>query len=466
MSRLGDWLAGHIGFPCVYHAKALWRRAAIWPMRQLRLFQRLARSEPKVWRSYRDQRLSALLEHVLQQIPFYEGLGGDLMDCVRRSPMEALRKLPVLTKRDLQEHEQELFAADVPRRRMHVNYSGGSTGEPTRFWQEHGRDVIRHLGAARDTMYTGWRPGRPVGLVWGAERDFFWKTSLVYRTQNAVAERFIGLNAFRMTEEALRRFLDDMERWRPSILLCYAGAVAEFAAFLEAEGLTGRARAVGLDGVVCSAEKLYPFQRLRIEEVFGCRAFDRYGSREMDVVAMECGAHDGLHVSADNVVVEILDEKNCPVPHGEEGRIVVTDLWNRGFALIRFDLGDLGRFMPAEEDPCPCGVTFPRLAAIEGRTSDLFILPDGSRMHGEYVTHLFYGVPGVREFQMVQETERRFTLSIVADGALVEPRLERILQELRERLQGAQINVRFCKELPRTQSGKRRFTISRIRDTA
>jgi len=373
--------------------------------------------------------------------------------------MDALREFPILTKRLQQEHEGELFARDVDRRRMHIKYTGGSTGEPTRFWQDWCRDMVRELGAYRDEMYTGWRPGEGTGLIWYRETGWPWESSFLYRLMNAVAKAYVALNPFQMTPERMWEFLNLLERYRPVILRCETSAVYEFARFLEEERLTDRARALRLRGVVCSCENVYTFQRECIERLFGCKVFSLYGSREMHVVAMECAAHNGLHISADNVVVEILDDEGNPVPPGETGRIVVTDLWNLGFALIRYDLGDLGYFLREDKEPCPCGVTFPRLGGIVGRTLDFFTLKDGSRIYGLHFIHLLYGFPGVRKYQIVQETLDEFTLLIVGDRKLVEKGLPDLLKKFPA---GVKVNVRFCDEIPLTVGGKRHYVISRV----
>ena len=462
MARISDWLAGHIGFPTVQCAKGLWRGAGVWPMRKLRLFQRLAHAEPHVWQAHRNQRLKLVLSHALQGIPFYQYLNTRLVDVAQQDPMAALTDFPVLTKRDFQEHGEELLATDIPQRRIKVNYSGGSTGEPTRFYQDRARNVIRQLGAIRDQMYTGWKPGERIGLIWGADPAFFWETSLLYAVQNAIAERFLGLNAYEMTPHTMLAFLSQLEEHKARLILAYTGAADEFAAFIEERGLVDRAHALDLHGVVCSAEKIYPSQRERIERVFGCKVFDRYGSREIDVAAMECRTHDGLHVSADNVVLEILDERGQPVPQGETGRVVVTDLWNLGFGLIRYDLDDWGQFLDDVPSPCPCGVTFPRIAPVEGRTWDFFRAIDGSLVHGQYVTALLFNLSGLKAFQIIQESLENFVILLVGNRDVVNPQLEGVLARVRERLPGTGVTIRYGDSIPLTSAGKRQFTICKV----
>ena len=462
MPPVREWLVGHIGFPSFLAAKTLWRGGRVWPMGQLRLFQRLSRSEPRAWQRYRDRLLSALLDHALGQVPFYRGLEERLGGLARERPMEALRLFPIIAKRDQQERGEELLARDANRKRMHVNYTSDSTGEPARFWQDFRRDLIREIGAFRDEMYTGWRPGEPIGIIWSRDYDFPWESLPLYRLLNRLSKMYMTLSPYSVTPGTMREFLGVLERRRPGLLRCYSSAADEFAQFLEGDGLAARARALRLRGIVCSSEKLHELQRERIERVFGCKVFDLYATREMHVIAMECSAHRGLHVSADNVVVEVLDDDGQPVLPGESGRIVVTDLWNFGFALIRYDLGDVGSFLPPDEDPCPCGVTFPRLASVEGRSADYLTLEDGTRIHSGQLLHLFLGFPSVRMFQIVQETPSEFTVRVVGDRREVERGLPRVLAKFPP---GVAVNMRYCDEIPLTPGGKRAFIVSKVNGT-
>jgi phenylacetate-CoA ligase len=267
------------------------------------------------------------------------------------------------------------------------------------------------------------------------------------------------LDPFNLNASAMREFLAALERRRPTLLQCFASAAYEFAGFLEEEGLGPNARALRLRGIVCSVEQLHPFQRAVIERVFGCRVFDLYGAREVHAVAAECQAHCGLHVGADNVVVEILDEHGCAVAAGDVGRVVVTDLWNPEFSLIRIDLGDLASFVPEGDDPCPCGVTFPRLMAVQGRSVDTFPLPNGSRVHGVRLLNLLGELPGARRFRLVQEEATELTLEVVGDPTIAGPHIAAALTDFPRRFN---VKVKYRDEIPRTEAGKRRYVVSRV----
>ena len=176
-------------------------------------------------------------------------------------------------------------------------------------------------------------------------------------------------------------------------------------------------------------------------------------------MAAECEAHTGLHVLADVRYLEFLREGQ-PVQNGDFGEIIVTDLTNYAMPFIRYQTSDLGR---PQSQSCVCGRGFPLIQEITGRSSDVLSAPNGRYVHGEYFTHLFYGVPGVRRFQVHQKTLH--DVEILVEGDLELP--AETLAEMRRKIMaqmGERVAVTFhmVDEIPLTPSGKYRFTISDV----
>ena len=167
--------------------------------------------------------------------------------------------------------------------------------------------------------------------------------------------------------------LDWLERMRPDYVMTYANdlwAVAEAAR--RRGGSTLRFKAF-----VSAGEMLEPAARTAIAEVFGCQVIDVYGSREFGLLAFECPGGTGYHVCSESVLFELIDDAGKPVGAGEEGRVVVTSLYNFAMPFIRYDLGD---YAVAGDAHCPCGRGLPTIKRVAGRARHLFVMPDGSRM--------------------------------------------------------------------------------------
>ncbi len=127
---------------------------------------------------------------------------------------------------------------------------------------------------------------------------------------------------------------------------------------------------------------LEPSARTLIEEVFGCRVFNRYGCREVSVIASECAEHAGMHVMAEGLYVEVV-RGDRPAQPGELGAVLVTDLLNLAMPLVRYRIGDMAA---VEDGGCACGRGLPRLRTVEGRVTDFLVGTDGRLVSGAALT--------------------------------------------------------------------------------
>jgi phenylacetate-CoA ligase len=239
------------------------------------------------------------------------------------------------------------------------------------------------------------------------------------------------------------------------VLFGYASALARFAEFVQAHHLDD----IKFLSVISSAEVLYPHQRELIERTFGCGVIDRYGTRELGGIACECQEHMGLHISTENVCVEIL-RNGIPVPVGEEGDIVVTNLNNYGMPFIRYQTGDVGQLSDVE---CRCGRGLPMMQIVSGRATDLFKTKDGRTIHRAFFTHLFYDIVEVKQFQVTQESYDLVVVSIVERSPLPSERLVFLERAIKDMMQSdVKVEFEFLDTIPLQPSGKYRFIISKV----
>jgi phenylacetate-CoA ligase len=201
-------------------------------------------------------------------------------------------------------------------------------------------------------------------------------------------------------------------------------------------------------------------QRKDIEDAFSCKVYNFYGSREVNNLAAECIHQDGLHILSGTRIVEILDANNMPAPRGEIGRIVVTDLINRAHPFVRYENGDLG--VMSNDAPCKCNLPYPRLKQVLGRVSDILVGDRGQFVHGEFITHLFYGLPGVLSFQVIQHNKKKLEIFIQLVQIATVPDLSQLCSKLRERLGDISIEIKTIDTFDRNSSGKHRFIISKV----
>jgi phenylacetate-CoA ligase len=384
--------------------------------------------------------------------PYYRTLFARKgMNSQNVTSFDDLKEVPILTKQDLQDHLSELLDPDVPVQDRIPNQSGGSTGAPTLFYQE------RHFWAWQQAVqwltesWCGYQPGDRLAYLWGSDRDAprrHWRWGVRQFLENTHFE-----NAFQMTPARLDQFIALLETWKAPFLWSYVSSAVFLARYVRQKGRTLSFRAIRT-----TAESLTPADRMILHETFGGDVFDQYGSREMGILAHECAAHAGLHVMSPLHWIEVL-----PIEGSSLGRIVVTNLTNRAMPLLRYETGDLARW---STHACACGCRWPVLEAIAGRQTDILVSPSGKWIHGEFFTHLFYPLEGIRQFQVIQLTRSDLQIRIAfVDGnpSRWEPCVSYLEKEIHARADPA-FRLRFERvdSIAPSASGKFRFTESRV----
>ena len=402
--------------------------------------------------------LVSLLSHCKQNVPYYSRLMQAAGDSYREDPEDYLRHLPVLTKSIIRNQSEDLKSADLARRHCYISFTSGSTGEPVRIIQ----DWFYADRAGAITLLFSRLAGREIGelelSLWGSSRDIIegsenWRVRLINRLT-----RTRMLDAFRMTPQSMREFIKILNSECPKLVLAYAEAIYELARFAEREGIAVLPQAA----VMTSAGTLYPFMRDKIIEVFQCRVFNRYGSREVGDVACERPGCNGLWVAPWGNYVEIVDGEGNRVPDGTEGEILVTSLNNYAMPLIRYGLGDRGILAPAGSD----APTVPgqRLQTVLGRTVDTLRSSDGTLVHGFYFVAILLFRDWVLRVQVVQKGLSHIVFRIVrADSDNHRQELDEVAAKT-QRLMGddCKVDFEFVDDIPAADSGKFRYTVTEI----
>lgn len=405
--------------------------------------------------AYQWGRLRNVLLQAQQNVPYYEKLfrSLDFDPATARLP-EDMALLPALTKSILRDEGKNLLACNVDPRLLMPNASGGSTGKPVEFYQT--KEYWEAAHASR-SLFLGWwnvSHGEPMASIWGADRDIpDW--TLRERLYYKLCQVRI-CNAFALDSTRMEQFALMLDRWQPRFINGYASALEVFARFLLEHG-GFKIRPVAVES---SAEVLTDAQRAIVSKAFEAPVYNFYGSREVNNLAAECQMHSGLHVNEFSRFIEIVDDDGKPLKPGVPGRLLVTDLTNPAMPLIRYENEDIGSWA---NFACPCGRPFRLLEKIWGRSSDFITTKSGKLIHGEYFTHLFYHSPQVSTFQVVQTSLNELSLSIVLQPGTgnfsLKPLEERLLHDLGE---GMSCEIKVVSSIPRTPSGKHRFTLSMV----
>jgi phenylacetate-CoA ligase len=405
---------------------------------------------------YTESALRSMLVHAWEHVPHYRqawGAAGIDSGDLRHFSVRELPMLPLVSKSQLRCHPESFLAARQSRFLQRESTSG-STGEPVTVVST--KELQRAYLAAREARSFRW-----AGSSVLYSKATIGGRAVVPRADSPApfhrfnrAEQQCYFSAFHISPCNTPAYIAALREHRPRVLTGYASSYFSLARMMLAQGLS-----LGYepDCLVLCADKPTPEMKAVIRRAFGARPFEEYGSVENAALATECEC-GGLHAHPDFGILEIVDENGQPVKAGQEGRVICTSLLNRAQPLIRYDVGDIGRWA---ERPCACGRDhLPVLAEIVGRVEDMVIGPDGREMMR---LCSLQSVPHVIACQVVQHRLDALTVRVIpSDGfsAIDERKIREILGT--RRLGDVNIRIERVAELERTASGKVRRVIRRL----
>jgi phenylacetate-CoA ligase len=165
-----------------------------------------------------------------------------------------------------------------------------------------------------------------------------------------------------------------------------------------------------------------------------------------------------MHITAEDIIVEIIDGNGSPVPAGSAGEIVVTHLATRDYPFIRYRTGDIGTLGGSS---CSCGRGLTLLKEIQGRTTDFVIAADGTMMHGLALIYVLRNIEGVDAFKIVQESRTRTRVLVVGSQRFTTAAAAAIERGIKARLgESVEVSIERVADIPSERSGKFRYVVS------
>lgn len=405
-------------------------------------------------------KLNGLLQLAQRHCPWHAsrieaaGLGEAVRDA--RVDRVALRRLPVMSKRDARLNLEQLVWRGVPGGAQRYN-TGGSSGEPLIFHFGRERQASDAAGRMRARRWWSVSPGDREAYLWGAPVELN-KTDRIKTLRDRLINHLV-LNAFAMSPSSMDDYLEALRVWNPSCLYGYASSVALLAAHAQARGHES-VRIRSLKVVCTTGEPLYPHQRQLIQRVFGVPVANEFGSRDIGLTAHEAPGGAMLLLS-ESQLLEVLDPAGEPVADGEAGEAVVTGLTSAAQPFIRYRTGDIVR-MSQEHDPGGRGLHV--LAEVSGRQTDFVVREDGTIMHALAVIYVLRAVEGVDRFKCIQHSPLDMEVQVVPGPQWTEDARTLIEQGLRARLgQGLKVRLACVDDIAPERSGKHRYVVSHVK---
>lgn len=350
---------------------------------------------------------------------------------------------PVMDKMLLMEAKAAHTAKDGYQLPVHISSTSGSTGTPFAVAQ----DKVKRNRTIADLQVFGELCDFPI-----RERMVFFRVlnDKLHRTpEQEEKENIYYIDSSDLGETHLEEMRLELIKKRPRILFSYSSTLVELAKYID-RVKTDPAE-FGLTSVLTGGEGISEENRKLLERVYGCKVYRRYSDMELGILGQDMGDGGSYILNWGSYYFECL-QPDCdePAAPGEAGRIVITDLFNYAFPMIRYDTGDLGVMEYPEG-------ALPRLKEIYGRSRDCVYTTDGRMLSPARIFVSMWGTAGARQWQFIQDHEKEYILKLNADGAVD-------TEALTEKFKGilgndAQIKICFVDEIPVTASNKRRAVI-------
>lgn len=405
-------------------------------------------SEDDFW-AYQKERFGYIYRDAVQCIPYYIGREHDYPKGLDEQGgiLDVLAQLPVLPKSAVKQDVNQ-FWRHPPLFLTREHTTGGTTGTPLRV-----RASLMERGYTEAILRQRYREivGTPTPRILRLS-GFLEKGTNDSMFLRIPGTKFAYLSIYELRVQRageVRRILAD---FKPNVLHGYASALHQLALLFGDQPVQSEQKWV----VVSTSETLFDHQRVDIERNLNAIVLNEYGSQEGQHLVLEC-TEGSLHIHPGRGVVEILKpNEDVPAESGELGRVVVTGLVNRTMPLIRYDLGDSAISTGYAAD-CKCGLQWPTIGSVFGRTEDLVRTRDGRRI-GILSHSTLKDWEGIAESQIIQEGFERFRYLIVPqnptsfDAVGLEAHVR---EQLRNRIGGdAEVMFDYVDAVPRTAAGK------------
>lgn len=421
-------------------------------------FQAEARSvigaKPERVSEFQLDRIRKICRHAHDHTVFYRERFRQIgLKSFERMTWDQFDEIPYLKKSDFQENLPSMTSDAYPVETLREARTGGTTSSPTKLYIDWEANDRRWAATREWDRKIGYSRGQKIASLWGASQDIAKNMSWKRRLFQEYIIRSRHLSASPLDEATMYSHYETLKRWRPSFLLAYPTPLAIFANFLLRTRLK-----LNIPAISVTAEPLLEHQRQLITDAFGVRPYNWYGAREAGRIATECEYHNGMHINGYGLHVSIRQDGN-ELGKDVLGRILITDLWNKGMPMIRYDIGDIGEI---STEPCACGNGMPRIMRLEGRSADIFVSSTGQKIPGVSLTNrIVTDDLEYRELQFVQTAIGQFRVLVVpgerwcqaTSAGSITSRLEQFMGE------PLRVTIEIVTDIPRERSGKLRFCI-------
>jgi len=352
---------------------------------------------------FQYKKLRELLQHAYTNVPFYKDLfvKGDLKPHDIRC-LEDLKKIPIIDKKDIINNSDNFFPDNINNGYV-LRETSGTSGTSTKFYLDANVLSALRANALYFRSILGYIPGKDIVLhtpIFNSVKFVFSADRLRFGYYTPLTKQVI-LPVESFQDKYFNRYLMIIKKYKIERAEGLPSVFFAFAKYLERKNRNIKIKTVALGG-----EVLYDFQKRLIEERLGCKVFNYYASVESTIVAFECKEREGMHISPFGIGGR--DDGSL----SGKGRLVMTNLMNYKFPLIRYTTGD---DVSLTKKKCKCGCVFPRIMNVEGRSNDFVIFPNGTYVPPSQLAWSTVLVPGIKDIYFLQHEDYSLEILVVKE---------------------------------------------------
>lgn len=391
---------------------------------------------------FQEKKLRDIILYAYNNVPYYK----ELFDKIKLVPadiatIEDLKKIPVLTKDAIRKNYQDIISSAYKAKDKKLIYvsTTGSSGIPLKIALSAQEMTYSYLLLHYGYFKSGVR--------------LFAKIAHLKALSGPKIEKSRNpLSLLKEYEVDLKngpsKNIQELNTIKPDYIYGYPSYLSLAAKFILANNskLVFKPR-----GIFTNGEILTDSAKSLISKAFGCPVKDTYGSAEFFRIAFECKCGN-LHIIPDSVIMETQDNAS---------EAIITSLYHRAMPLIRYKIGDC---LSISNEKCGCNLNFTIIKNIIGRSDDFLLLPSG-RIISARAINLLDDVPGVIEYQIIQQQKDYFEVLVKPDVLFSDKSTQQIKDIIQSGCMGEsiQINIITTDNIKRSQTGKLRAVISEVK---
>lgn len=408
--------------------------------RALKEIQQIPEQE---YETYMERKKKEIVQHHLENNPFYRNFFGN-------KKFIKWEDVPIMTKADLQRPLKERFSTKFGLKNVYISKTSGSSGHPFIFAKDRFCHAISWAEFIDRYKWHDIDLNQSIqARFYGIPLDRFGYLKERLKDRFGFRYRF---PIFNLNEAKMEGFLVDFKKKKFNYINGYTSSIILFAKFLQKRNIILKQLCPSLKLCIVTSEMFFEEDKNLLETQFGIPVVNEYGASELGLLAFENHRKEWI-LNSETMFIEIVNEEGEILPFGQEGRIIITSLYNKAHPFIRYEIGDIGILDPKSTPKKPV------LKNLLGRTNDVAILPSGKVVPGltfYYVTKSVIENEGqVKEF-IVQQTEaEKFKIIYVSENELPPEKLNKIRKAMATYLEeGLELEFQHETVFVRSKRGK------------